>query len=72
MNNQMIILQTERLCLRRIQNSDISALVDLWCDPEVTKHLGGPRDRTKLKTDLEEDVKDPFAYEYDLWPVEEK
>jgi RimJ/RimL family protein N-acetyltransferase len=57
--------------LRRIQFSDISTLLDLWCDPNVTKHLGGPRDRTKLKPLFEEDVENPFAYEYDLWPVEE-
>jgi ribosomal-protein-alanine N-acetyltransferase len=57
--------------LRRIQASDISTLIDLWCDPDVTKHLGGPRDREKIKPLFEEDVKNPFANEYDLWPVEE-
>lgn len=72
MDNQEIILQTERLYLRRLQNSDISALIDLWCDPDVTEHLGGPRDRVKLKTIFEEDAENPFAYEYDLWPVAEK
>ena len=71
MKNQKIILQTDRLCLRRIQTSDISTLVDLWCDPDVTKHLGGPRDREKIKPLFEEDAENPFANEYDLWPVEE-
>jgi RimJ/RimL family protein N-acetyltransferase len=71
MSNQNIILLTDRLCLRRIQVSDISTLVDLWCDPDVTKHLGGPRDREKIKPLFEEDLKNPFANEYDLWPVEE-
>jgi RimJ/RimL family protein N-acetyltransferase len=71
MNNQTIILQTDRLCLRRIQLSDISTLLDLWCDPNVTKHLGGPRDRNKLKPLFDEDLENPFALEYDLWPVEE-
>jgi RimJ/RimL family protein N-acetyltransferase len=34
--------------------------------------LGGPRDREKLKKIFEEDVKNPYAEQYDLWPVEEK
>ena len=72
MNNEMIILQTKRLCLRRLQNSDVEALIELWSDPEVTKHLGGPRDRENLKKIFEEDVKNPYAEQYDLWPVEEK
>ena len=72
MNNQLKILQTERLRLRRLQSTDISALTDLWCDPIVTKHLGGPRDQVKLKAIFEEDAKDPFAEPYDLWPVIEK
>jgi ribosomal-protein-alanine N-acetyltransferase len=58
--------------LRRIQASDIPTLMDLWCDPDVTRYLGGPRDPEKIKPLFEEDLKDPFAYEYDLWPVEEK
>lgn len=69
---EMIILQTKRLCLRRPQNSDVEALIEMWSDPEVTKHLGGPRDREKLKKIFEEDVKNPYAEQYDLWPVEEK
>ena len=72
MNHQMTILETERLCLRRVQTSDVSALVDLWCDPDVTKYLGGPRDRAKFRIFFEEDAKNPFAEQYDLWPVEEK
>jgi ribosomal-protein-alanine N-acetyltransferase len=71
MINEKTILITDRLCLRRIQASDISTLLDLWSDPDVTKHLGGPRDREKIKPLFEEDVENPFAHEYDLWPVEE-
>jgi ribosomal-protein-alanine N-acetyltransferase len=72
MNEQITILETERLLLRRLQPSDVAALIDLWSDPEVTKNMGGPRDREKLLSIFEEDVKDPFAEEYDLWPVVEK
>jgi ribosomal-protein-alanine N-acetyltransferase len=34
--------------------------------------MGGPRDREKLQTIFEKDVKDPFVEEFDLWPVVEK
>ena len=70
--NQMTILQTERLILKRLESSDIPDLIELWCDPDVTHYLGGPRDRAKLKTSFEEDLRDPFAEQYDLWPVVEK
>ena len=72
MNSELIILQTKRLRRRRIQNADLEALIELWSDPQVTKHMGGPRDRAKLEKIFEEEVKNPFAEQYDLWPVEEK
>ncbi len=71
MNKHLTILETERLRLKRLQPSDVAVLVDLWCDPQVTKYMGGPRNRTKLLADFEHAVKDPFADSYDLWPVEE-
>ena len=71
MHDQITILKTERLRLKRLELADVSALIDLWCDPDVTKHMGGPRDRTKLENILKEDVKDPFSERFDLWPVEE-
>ena len=72
MKQQTKILQTDRLILRRLQKTDIPTLIDLWSDPNVTSHLGGPRDQEKLKLIFEEDVENPFAYDQDLWPVEEK
>lgn len=68
----MIILTTERLQLKYLQPADIKPLIDLWCDPAVTRFMGGARDRAKLEVSFEEDVKDPFAEKYDLWPVTEK
>jgi RimJ/RimL family protein N-acetyltransferase len=67
-----IILETERLILRFQRASDVPALVDLWSDPQVTRHLGGPRDRAWLRSELEEVAQDPYAERYDLWPVVEK
>ncbi len=67
-----IILETERLTLRYQQPSDVEPLVDLWADPEVTRYMGGPRDREWLESALEETACDPYAERYDLWPLIEK
>ncbi|MFC2081801.1 GNAT family N-acetyltransferase [Candidatus Bipolaricaulota bacterium] len=72
MGRDLRILETERLRLRRLQDSDTDALVELWCDPEVTRFMGGPRNADELRTGFAEDAVDPFAYTYDLWPVTEK
>ena len=50
----------------------MTPLVDLWADPDVTRHLGGPRDRDWLRGVFEETACAPFADRYDLWPVVEK
>jgi ribosomal-protein-alanine N-acetyltransferase len=70
--NSLTILKSERLIIRRQQASDISALVDLWADPDVTRYLGGPRDRDWLRAEFEKVAQEPFAERYDLWPVIEK
>ena len=67
-----IILETERLILRRQQTSDIAPLVELWTDPEVTRYMGGPRDEGRLRSIFDETAQDPYAERYDLWPVIEK
>jgi ribosomal-protein-alanine N-acetyltransferase len=66
------ILETERLTLRYQQPSDVAPLVDLWADPKVTRHMGGPRDREWLQSAFEETARDPRAERYDLWPLIEK
>ena len=66
------ILETERLILRLQQVADIDALIDLWSDPEVTRFMGGPRERDWLQTVLEETAQAPDAERYDLWPLIEK
>jgi len=68
----LVILQTGRLILRRQEVSDVGPLVDLWADPDVTRYLGGPRDRDWLREVFEKTAEAPFAEEYDLWPVVEK
>lgn len=66
------ILETERLVLRRQQAADVSFLTDLWTDPDVTRYLGGPRERGWLQAEFEESAANPFAHPHDLWPVLEK
>lgn len=70
--HDMVILQTARLILRRQRATDIAPLVDLWSDEQVTHYMGGPRDRTWLKSVFAETAENPFAETYDLWPVIEK
>jgi len=65
-------LETERLLLRNIRASDKDFLIDLWTDADVTRYMGGPRDREQMRKDVAENLDDPFIEEYDLWPVIEK
>jgi RimJ/RimL family protein N-acetyltransferase len=67
-----IILETGRLILRYQQASDVPSLIDLWADPDVTRYMGGPRDRAWLQSEFQETAHDPCAERYDLWPVVEK
>lgn len=67
-----VFLESERLVLRRQRDDDVAFLVDLWSDPGVTRYLGGPRDRDRLRASLGETAADPDAERFDLWPVVEK
>jgi RimJ/RimL family protein N-acetyltransferase len=69
---ELTILETPRLRLRRTTHADIPSLIALWTDPEVTRYMGGPRDEEVLMKVFTEAAEDPFAEDYDLWPVEEK
>jgi RimJ/RimL family protein N-acetyltransferase len=65
-------IETERLCLRPMRAEDIPALVALWMDPDVTRYLGGPRERVFLEQTFAEDLANPAPPVYDLWPVIER
>jgi ribosomal-protein-alanine N-acetyltransferase len=67
-----VILESERLILRYQQVTDVPFLVDLWANEEVTRYMGGPRDKARLQSVFEETAQDPLAERYDLWPVVEK
>jgi ribosomal-protein-alanine N-acetyltransferase len=70
--DKMTILETERLVLRRLLSDDIPSLINLWTDPEVTLHMGGPRQRQQLESGFAKEAAEPFAEQYDLWPLVEK
>lgn len=65
-----VLLSTDRLLLRQLQPGDAEPLADLWSDPEVTEHMGGPRDRDEIVGIIEADIaanERPRAG--DLWPT---
>ncbi len=66
------ILETERLILRYQTLADIAFLCDLWSNPQVTRFIGGPRDRDRLNTEFEKTARRPTEHTYDLWVLEEK
>ena len=63
----MINLETDRLLLRNISDEDKRFIIDLWTDPDVTKYLGGPRDKQNMKEGVEDNIRYPYKDEYDLW-----
>jgi ribosomal-protein-alanine N-acetyltransferase len=72
MERTSTILETQRLSLRRQQPSNVEFLTDLWSDLQVTRYMGGPRDRNWLQSVFAETAQNPYAEKYDLWPVVEK
>lgn len=65
-------IASERLILRTMQTDDIPALVALWMDANVTRYMGGPRERAFLERTFAEDAARTTPAPYDLWPVFER
>ena len=68
----MTILETDRLILRDLQESDLQALIALNQDPEVMQYFPKPYSQAeslRLYQGIQDEVK---AYSYSLWAVEEK
>ena len=72
MTDPGLILETRRLRLRTLEPGDVPALVELWLDADVTRYMGGPRNRESVTANLEADAANPTAEKYSLWPLEEK
>jgi ribosomal-protein-alanine N-acetyltransferase len=65
-------IETPRLLVRSLMVSDAGPLATLWADPEVTRYMGGPRNRDDIRVSLEEDAALTPTEKDDLWPVIEK
>ena len=68
----MTMLETDRLILRDLQESDLPALIALNQDPEVMQNfpkLYSQAESLRLYQGIQDEVK---AYGYSLWAVEEK
>lgn len=68
----MVPIETPRLLIRALSSADIPALIALWTDPEVTRHMGGPRDVTRLQQVYDEELHVADPPRYTLWPVVER
>ena len=61
---------TERLWLRAPNSADIPAILALWQDPQVTRHIGGPREPHVVADHFERYAADPVrmaSEERDWW-----
>ncbi|MFD8316155.1 GNAT family N-acetyltransferase [Kitasatospora purpeofusca] len=56
------VLQTGRLLLRPVQEDDLPVLVELWQDPRVRRHLGGPVSPAKAEARKARYVGAPGAF----------
>lgn len=65
-------LETPRLLIRPLQASDVAVLAGIWADPEVTRYMGGPRDREKVRQLLEDELRTGSADAFGFCPVVEK
>ncbi|QLB50080.1 GNAT family N-acetyltransferase [Streptococcus sanguinis] len=68
----MTILETDRLILRDLQESDLPALIAMNQDPEVMQYFPKPYSQAeslRLYQGIQDEAK---AYGYSLWAVEEK
>ena len=66
-------LQTERLLIRTPAAEDAPATAAIWCDPDVTRFMGGPRDYEQTLQDLLSEAAEGIADPADtLYPVVER
>lgn len=71
-NRHEVYLESERLILRNMNESDREFFIKLWTNSEVTKYMGGPRDKDKMIEAVKEIMEDPYREEFDLWILIEK
>lgn len=65
----MPTIETSRLIVRSLEMADVPALVATWVDEDVTRYMGGPRDRDDVERSLEAKARSGQPENFDLWPV---
>jgi ribosomal-protein-alanine N-acetyltransferase len=65
-------IETDRLIIRSVRETDFEPLATLWADPAVTRYMGGPRNYEEVLKILREDAQVDPQPAFDLWPVVEK
>ena len=68
----MPIIETSRLIVRPLEMTDVPALVAMWADGDVTRYMGGPRDRDDVERSLEAKAVLSQPEDLDLWPIIKK
>ncbi len=68
----MPVVETDRLLLRKLELADVPWLARLWCDPDVTRYEGGPREFASVEKSLREDAMSGQPDPFDLWALVEK
>jgi len=68
----MLHIETVRLIIRPLEAKDAEALARIWTDPEVTRHMSGPRIFDEVRNNLLADAGQPTPPRFDLWPLVEK
>ena len=62
-----VVLETERIVLRRLVPGDLDALAAIQRDPEVMRFLGGPRSRALTRERLGWIIEAEREHGYGLW-----
>src|ERR1700730_2589160 len=65
----MPTIETPRLIVRSLEMVDVPALVAMWADGDVTRYMGGPRDREDVEMSLQAKARFGQPENFDLWPV---
>jgi len=74
MNRTHPILETDRLCLRRLSMGDLDAVAELYADPEVMRYIGagGPRTREVTRIKLQELIDAEARQGFGMWATIER
>src|SRR5882672_1601268 len=64
-----ILLETERLTLRKITADDLDDLLEIWGDPEAMRHFPGVLDRQAMLEWIERNQRRYEQYGHGLWAV---